>query len=537
MLLPIFDILLNNEINPKFYVLINFLGIESLKTDYLLIIIIGIAIVYFLKMGLSILIVYYNQVIIENLKISIQKKVIQNYFSRSLISHNEDSIAIQMRIITGESNSALYVISTVLSFFIETLLLFFIGIFLFINFFKITVGTTIIFLSLFIIYYLGFNKKIKETGINRIIEENKFYQKIYSSLSIFREIKFLKKENFFINKILKIIFDLKKITLQDTLINGLIRPFTEFFLIIIILSALLYSKYYLNLPNGEIIASIGVFLAALIRCFPSITKLFLNYQKITFRMKSVEIVNSHLDEISKFEQEKKDNTSYEFNLNKKINIKNIFFSYKGREQLLNNINFEIHRNDYIGILGKNGSGKSTLLDLLTGLTKPNTGSILVDDHNINKDVENWQNKIIFLSQKNYLFEEDIISNIVLGEDIKNINKKRLDQALEISNFAKTIKDFPEGLHTEIGGNNFKLSGGQQKKIQIARCFYQITDEKKLIILDEPTDNLDYESRLVFYKNLKKYKNNKTIILISHISEDLKICDKIFDLDKNILKII
>ena len=69
----------------------------------------------------------------------------------------------------------------------------------------------------------------------------------------------------------------------------------------------------------------------------------------------------------------------------------------------------------------------------------------------------------------------------------------------------------------------------KKKIQISRCFYQITTEKKLIILDEPTENLDSESKIVFFKELNKYKNNKTIILISHNNEDLKICDKIYNL--------
>ena len=532
LLIPILDILFNNGLSPNVQKYLDFLYIPSIEENYLLVLTVIILLVYFSKFLISIIIVYFNQVIIEDLKISIQKKVIKNYFKRSLISHNEDSIAIQIRMIASESNSALYVINTFLSTLVEFLLLFFVLLFLLLNFLKITLISILIFSLLFSLYYLLFDKKIKQVGAERVLNENLFYQKIFSALSIFREIKFLKKENFFINNIIKIIFKLKRIAIQDTLFNGIIRPTIEFILIFIILGSLLYSKYSLNLSNQEIITTIGIFLVALMRCFPSITKLFMNYQKLVIRKKSVEVINKQLEEIH---QNKDENyivdKDVKFYLKKNIKFKNIFFSYKDRSPLLEDINFEISPNQFIGILGKNGSGKSTLLDILTGMMRPKSGEVLVDEENINKNLDNWQNKIIYLSQKNYLFEADILSNIILGEDEKNIDKEKLNNALKISNFSKVEKEFPQGLMTQIGGNNFKISGGQQKKVQIARCFYQITEDKKLLILDEPTENLDAESKAIFFNEIIKYKNNKTIILISHNHDDLKICDKIFNLKK------
>ena len=155
--------------------------------------------------------------------------MIKNYFKRSLIAHNEDSIAVQIRMIAHESNSAFYAINSFLSILIEFLLLFFILVFLLINFLKITLVSITVFVFLFLIYYLLFDKKIKELGLKRVLSENLFYQKIYSALSIFREIKIFKKRKFFINNIIKIILDLKKIAIQDTLFNGIIRPAIEFF--------------------------------------------------------------------------------------------------------------------------------------------------------------------------------------------------------------------------------------------------------------------------------------------------------------------
>ena len=97
------------------------------------------------------------------------------------------------------------------------------------------------------------------------------------------------------------------------------------------------------------------------------------------------------------------------------------------------------------------------------MTKPNSGEILIDGENINKNLDDWQSKIIYLSQKNYLFEEDILSNIILGEDEKNINNDRLENALKISNFTNTKEEFPNGLNTQIGGNNFKISEVNKKR--------------------------------------------------------------------------
>ena len=196
LLIPIFDILLNNGISPNIKQYIDFLNISQFQESYLLILVMIIISIYFLKFFISIIIVYFNQLIIEDLKISIQEKVIKNYFQRSLIAHNEDSIAVQIRMIAHESNSALYAINCFLSILIEFLLLFFILFFLLINFFKITLVSIAVFVILFLLYYSIFDRKIKEIGAKRVASENLFYQKIYSALSIFREIKFLKKREF-----------------------------------------------------------------------------------------------------------------------------------------------------------------------------------------------------------------------------------------------------------------------------------------------------------------------------------------------------
>jgi len=129
-----------------------------------------------------------------------------------------------------------------------------------------------------------------------------------------------------------------------------------------------------------------------------------------------------------------------------------------------------------------------------------------------------------------LFEGTILENILIGDETENYNKNKLDFCLEISNLKNFIKNLPKKENTNIGSNNKNLSGGQQKKIHIARGFYRFSNDKSLIILDEPFENLDEKSKNIFLKHIKNFKEKFTIILISHNKKDLKICDKIFNLE-------
>ena len=175
------------------------------------------------------------------------------------------------------------------------------------------------------------------------------------------------------------------------------------------------------------------------------------------------------------------------------------------------------------------------MDLISGILKPDRGDIKIDNKSIFKNINNWQKKIVFLSQKNYLFEDTIISNIVLGEKKENINLRKFENSLKLSNLDKFIKTLQSKENTIIGSNNLNLSGGQQKKLQIARTFYQLNKDKKLLIFDEPFENLDNETREKLIKEINNLKSEYCMIIISHQENDLNICNKIFDLENKTLK--
>ena len=161
LMFPLFEILLGDNESR----IISFLKSTSLYhygDEYIfLIIILLIGMVYVIKFFISLLIVYFGNLIKQNIKIQVQKKIMNNFFKRTFLSHGKDSISVQLRTVTTESESALIVVETFFLFIVEILILIFIGFFLFFNFFNISIIMSIILSIVFFIYFIFFNKKIR----------------------------------------------------------------------------------------------------------------------------------------------------------------------------------------------------------------------------------------------------------------------------------------------------------------------------------------------------------------------------------------
>ena len=180
--------------------------------------------------------------------------------------------------------------------------------------------------------------------------------------------------------------------------------------------------------------------------------------------------------------------------------------------------------EIIGIYGKSGSGKSTFIRLLSFLLEPNYGEILVDDIKINKfNMFDWYKKISIVPQKSFLFNESIEKNIILEN---NYNKDLFDKIIKLCYINEFIDQFKKNNIGELGN---RLSIGQQQRVGIARGLYE---NKDIIIFDEPTSSLDENLRLKIQNSIKSFSKNKTILIISHNLEDLKICSRLLNFSDN-----
>ena len=209
----------------------------------------------------------------------------------------------------------------------------------------------------------------------------------------------------------------------------------------------------------------------------------------------------------------------------KIEFKNVFFKYPNTEKnVLNGINISLNKNKKIAIVGPSGSGKSTLLGLMIRLFDIHKGNIYVGKEDI-KDLRlnNLRSFFSLVSQDTVLFDGSISENIKYNS---KLSIGSIDKFVKLACADEIIDKLPNGLNSQIGENGIKLSGGQRQRIAIARALAQ---QNKIILLDEPTSNLDLKTESKLFDNLGNLKNI-TLIVVAHRLSTIKNFDEIFYLD-------
>ena len=216
-----------------------------------------------------------------------------------------------------------------------------------------------------------------------------------------------------------------------------------------------------------------------------------------------------------------------------IEFKNVFFRFnQENDYILKDISLKIQKNNIIGIHGKSGSGKTTLLKLLMGLLEQSKGKVLINSKTINFSRDNIGNQIGYVPQDIFLIDGALSSNIALQQDKNHINNDKLREAIVLSNLTSLVKKNNDNYNLNIVDRGLNISGGQRQRIGIARALYL---NPKVLILDEPNNNLDIESAGILKKNLDKLKKNKIIIVISHSKDFLDFCDVNFLVEEGKLK--
>jgi ABC-type multidrug transport system fused ATPase/permease subunit len=202
------------------------------------------------------------------------------------------------------------------------------------------------------------------------------------------------------------------------------------------------------------------------------------------------------------------------NFEKNITLKNIYFNYPGRKELLKNVNINIKKNNITAFVGNSGSGKSTILDLIMGLQKPSKGGIFIDNNNLLEiNLEKYRNTIGIVPQESFLLEASVKQNLLWGvKDKVDISDKEIWNALRLSNSLDFIKKLPKKLDSIISTRGSNLSGGQRHRIALARALIR---KPKILILDEATSSLDEDSENIIIKALNKIVKNTTIIIVTH----------------------
>lgn len=199
-----------------------------------------------------------------------------------------------------------------------------------------------------------------------------------------------------------------------------------------------------------------------------------------------------------------------------IKCENVYLSF-GTNEVLKDFNLTISKGQRILIKGKTGIGKSSIAKLISGIYYPNSGHVTFDETDSNTHRLN----LSYLWQDNVFFDGSIISNITFSNP--DISKDKLDKILEITSVDEIIDKYED---KKIGENGVYLSGGEKKRIALARCLVYETD---LYILDEPSASLDKKMFAKIFKDVLDYLDGKTIIIIEHENIDEKIFDQVVNI--------
>lgn len=201
-------------------------------------------------------------------------------------------------------------------------------------------------------------------------------------------------------------------------------------------------------------------------------------------------------------------------------VKDLSFSYD-EEEILSHIDLEIPKGKIVGILGRSGSGKSTLLKLLMRFWQAEQGEICISDRPIqNINTDNLRNMESYVTQETYLFHDTIANNLRIAK--LDATQEELESACRKASVHDFIASLPQGYDTPVAELGDSLSGGECQRLGLARAFLH---QASLLLLDEPTSNLDSLNEAVILRSLQQVKGEQTIVLVSHRQSTMGIVEQ------------
>ena len=211
---------------------------------------------------------------------------------------------------------------------------------------------------------------------------------------------------------------------------------------------------------------------------------------------------------------------------KDVKVENITFGYEENVEVLKDISMHAGKGEIVGIVGASGCGKSTLLKLLLRFYPFNKGNISYNDISINDiNTQSLLSNVTMISQTTYLFDESIKENLRIAK--ADATEEEMKEACKVASIDDFISDLPQGYDTQVASAGNNLSAGEKQRVGLARAFLRGSE---LILLDEPTSNLDSINEGIILKSLLSMKGKRSIILVSHRKSTMAIADRIYKIE-------
>lgn len=400
---------------------------------------------------------------------------------------------------------------------IDILLIFAFSVVLILVNYQIFLFCVLLFTLIFFVYFKVVKKRIVSWSYNYQHNLGTLQNLIVSGTTGIKDITIYNLKDFFQNKYKSFNSNTFLSFFKIDFINNVQRFWME----IVAISAMILPLIiflYIKKDVNELIPIFALFLVGLFKIIPTFNRLVQCYQILKFNKPSLDIIYQQFFDLKNYK-----NKDQDFSFEKNLKFTDVGYTYENNNQeVFRKINLEIKKNESVAIIGKNGSGKSTLLNLLTGLIKPSTGDILIDEtKNLSKTNNNWLKKIGYVQQNIFLLNDTIRNNITFEND-REFDDKNYSYVKEFINLDKAFSNLYKGLDTIVGNDGLNLSGGQKQLVSIARALYK---NSEIIVFDEANSALDQDYKEILKKIIYKLKGTKTIIFVTH---DVSFLENSFD---------
>lgn len=513
--------ILNNSVLRLIYESFN----VKTTNQFVIILLVFLAIVFFVK-NIFILWEYYLQnTYIATTKKDLQNRVMQAFLKQPYEYFLGESTGSVQRAIIEDVNCGFSVLSELLTIITEGIVCLVIFCSLMYVDKSMTLFVVIVLMIESILIVKIIRPHMNKAGV-RVRQMNALKNKwIIQAVEGIKETKIACKEKFFLDKYMESAGELVGLDRKYKILDSLPRLCIESITVAAMICYLIIMLFNNKNPN-EIIPQLSAFAVAAVRVIPCFNRISSSYARIGFLEPGLNGMVTSLKWIS---SQKQDETSKCFvQTNDKYKdsfcvFENVSYHYPScATNVLENVSFDIPRGKAIGIVGTSGAGKTTLVDIMLGLLKPQAGKIYFEGKDICGAYEEWLSKVAYIPQSIFLMDDTIRANILYGADSED--DSRVWDVIKQARLEEYVAGLPNGLDTQVGDRGIRLSGGQRQRIGIARALYT---NPELLVFDEATASLDNETESEIMDAIEQLYGNKTIIIIAHRLSTISKCDVVY----------
>lgn len=373
------------------------------------------------------------------------------------------------------------------------------------------------------VVYITVYKRTKKLSRDESEEMHLFQSFLLQSVYNFKYLRATALMSKYADRLRTSVDNINEIQRKSGLLSSFLTSSREPFIIIVIAVVIYLQVMFFGSKLNTIILSLLFFYRSLI----SLMSMQNSWNSFLVQVGAIESTQEYLKNL---DEDKEIVSGESFHgLNSGITIENLSFQYNEGEVILDNLTFEIHKNETIAFVGESGSGKSTLMNILSGLLDNYSGTIKLDDKSFSEtDKETYRSKIGYITQEAVIFNDSLFNNITFWDEPNNENLAKFHEAISKAALTDFLAGLPKKENAVLGDNGILVSGGQKQRISIARELYK---DVEILLLDEATSALDSETEKIIQNNIKNLKGKVTILMIAHRLSTVKDADRIVVLDK------